>query len=360
MRRTLAAVVLVMALGVPAAFAQSPTDVRIDISRGQGSRIRIYCESLKPAGDRGSSTWSVQADEVLAHDLDWSAVFAVTRAWTASGEPFDVQAVIGGTLTVKGNQLRLNGEVKDFPARRVILVKEYRGSVGDWRSMVHQFADDIVLQFTGESGVSQTRIVFDVQEGRNKELYVMDYDGARLTQLSRDQSIALSPAWSPEGSLLLFTSYRGGGGPRIYVSSLTQWKPYVISARKGNNTSASYSPDGKQIACTLSQDGNAEIYLLDARGGSPQRLTNSRGIDTSPAWSPPGERWRSPRTAPACRRFTSWTRRAAMCGVSPTTWTTPIRRHGLPRATGSPSWPRPAAASTSIPASRTAARRAWW
>ncbi|HTM57993.1 MAG TPA: hypothetical protein VL123_06215, partial [Candidatus Udaeobacter sp.] len=35
-------------------------------------------------------------------------------------------------------------------------------------------------------------------------------------------------------------------------------------------------------------DGNAEIYLLDARGGSARRLTDNRGIDTSPSWSPTG------------------------------------------------------------------------
>ena len=58
--------------------------------------------------------------------------------------------------------------------------------------------------------------------------------------------------------------------------------------RPGINTSAGYSPDGREIACTLSQDGNSEIYLLDARGETPRRLTHESGIDTSPCWSPTG------------------------------------------------------------------------
>lgn len=65
-------------------------------------------------------------------------------------------------------------------------------------------------------------------------------------------------------------------------------KPFLVSGRKGLNTSASYAPDGQHIVCTLSLDGNAELYRLDARGGDPARLTNSRAIDTSPAWSPTG------------------------------------------------------------------------
>ena len=144
------------------------------------------------------------------------------------------------------------------------------------------------MQFTGEPGVSDTRMAFVVREGRNKELYVMDADGAAPTALTHDHSIAQSPSWSPEGSLLLFTSYRGGTGPQVYVLSARGGRSYLISGRKGNNTSAAYSPDGREIACTLSFDGNPEIYVLDARGGSPRRLTTNRAIDTSPSWSPTG------------------------------------------------------------------------
>jgi TolB protein len=285
--RTTLLCALALAIGVPA-VAQTPSDVRIDIKSGVGQRIRIHCEALQPSGDRSAGTWSVQADEVLAHDLDWSAVFTVSRAWAGGSQPADVQAVVGGKLIVTGNQVRLSGEVSDFPARRPILVKEYRGALRDWRSLMHAFADDIVLQFTGEAGVSQTRIAFVVPNGRNKELYSMDYDGARVAPLTNDQSIALSPGWSPEGSLLLFTSYRGGTGPRLFVVPAVGGKPALVSGRPGLNTSGSYSPDGREIVCTLSQDGNSEIYVLDARGGAPQRLTNNRAIDTSPAWSPTG------------------------------------------------------------------------
>ena len=41
-------------------------DVRIDISSGQGRRIRVLCESLGRGGDRNARASSVQADEVLA------------------------------------------------------------------------------------------------------------------------------------------------------------------------------------------------------------------------------------------------------------------------------------------------------
>ena len=286
MRRLTWGVALALLLA-PSALAQAPKDVSIDIT-GAGRRIRLLVEPLTAAGSQVGSAPSAQADEVLAHDLEWSGVFNVGRSW-AGGQPgFEAQAVVGGRWTVQGNQVRLTGEVRDLPARRPILSREYRGTLGEWRSVLHRFADDIVLQFTGEPGVAGTRIAFVVQNGRTKELCVMDYDGARLAALTADQSIALSPAWAPDGSLLLFTSYRGGAGPRIFVVAQSGGKSHLVSGRPGINTSASYSPDGREIALTLSQDGNSEIYLLDARGQSPRRLTNSRAIDTSPSWSPTG------------------------------------------------------------------------
>ncbi len=284
------ALVLVLACTMLAASAsaQPPSEVRLDITSGQGRRIRVQCEPLAAGGDRSAGATGVQADETLASDLERSAVFTVARTWAPGQEAFDVQAVVGGKWTVTGSTVRFAGEVRDVPARRPILLKEYRGPLSDWRTLVHRFADDVVLQFTGERGVASTRIAFVARSPSGKELWVMDADGANARPLTADRSIALSPGWAPDGSLLLFTSYRGGTGPQVWVIPATGGRAHLISGRPGNNTSAAYSPDGRGIACTLSLDGNPEIYRLDARGGSPQRLTSSRSIDTSPAWSPTG------------------------------------------------------------------------
>jgi TolB protein len=278
---------LLLAVFVAAPTLAQTRDVRIDLSGG-GRRIPVHLESMSPAGDRTAKVMGAQADEVLARDLEESAVFAVTRSWQGQ-QAANVDAVITGRWTVNGGQVSLSGDVRDFPDRKPILARDYRGSLGNWRDVVHQYADDIVLQFTGEQGIARTRIAFSAVEGRNKELCVMDLDGSGLRPITADHSIALSPAWSPEGSLLLFSSYRGGAGSRLFVTPSAGGKISLVSGRPGLNTSPSYSPDGRNIACTLSMDGNAEIYVLDARGGSPARLTNNRAIDTSPSWSPTGQ-----------------------------------------------------------------------
>ena len=290
MRLPFAAIVgLALANWCVASLAQTPGDVRIDITSGLAPKLPIRLENWSTAGERNAQAMGAEAQDVLAHDLETSAVFAVTRAWQPAVGEATPQALVGGKWSVRGDQVRLDGTVADFPGRRPILEKSYRGTLGEWRHLVHQFADDITLQFTGQPGVANTRIAFVVREGRDKELWVMDADGFGPQPLSADHSIVLSPSWSPDGSLILYTSYRDGRGAKLWVMSPADRKPFLVSGRAGLNTSGQYSPDGREIVCTLSQDGNAEIYLLDARGASPRRLTNQRSIDTSPCWSPTGQ-----------------------------------------------------------------------
>jgi dipeptidyl aminopeptidase/acylaminoacyl peptidase len=54
------------------------------------------------------------------------------------------------------------------------------------------------------------------------------------------------------------------------------------------------SPDGKQVVFTLRETdfaadrGRSDLWLVDAAGGSPRRLTSSEENDTAPDWSPDG------------------------------------------------------------------------
>ena len=55
------------------------------------------------------------------------------------------------------------------------------------------------------------------------------------------------------------------------------------------------SPDGTKIAFTSTRDGGGdlfgrEIYVMDADGSNPTRLTDNDRVDVEPNWSPDGSK----------------------------------------------------------------------
>lgn len=95
------------------------------------------------------------------------------------------------------------------------------------------------------------------------------------------------PSFAPDGSRVVF-SIPGNNGQQLHsLNNLGQDRKELT--KNSFNSWPAFSPDGKQIAFGSSRDGNYEIYLMDADGGNPRRLTNSPGMDARPAWSPDGK-----------------------------------------------------------------------
>lgn len=162
----------------------------------------------------------------------------------------------------------------------------WQGRVGrdGRRRLLQRLVDELLLRFTKRRGYYSTRIAFVRGRGRSSRVLVIDYDGSHLQQISPRRHEAVLPSWSPRGELT-FTSYLWAN-PDLYIARGR--RASRLSRQPGLNTGAAWSPDGKELALTLTKDGNAEIYVLDRRGRLRRRLTRHRAIDTSPTWSPDG------------------------------------------------------------------------
>ena len=207
------------------------------------------------------------------------------RPWANLG----AEALVVGTVSFRDGVLTLEARLYDVVKKEMIMGKRYIGEITDLSRMVHRFADEVVFALTGEQGFFQTKIIFVSQAGGFKELYMMDYDGRNVVQVTNHKSIILSPRVSPDGNKVVFTSYRLGN-PDLFLRDLRTGEEKRISSYPGLNMSPAWSPDGKRIALTLSKDGNPEIYVMNADGSGLTRLTNHPAIDVSPTWSPDGQR----------------------------------------------------------------------
>lgn len=64
-----------------------------------------------------------------------------------------------------------------------------------------------------------------------------------------------------------------------------------LSDRQAMYQAPRISPDGSRVAVAIqAQDGNDDIWVLDAERGTQTRLTSERGTDQHPLWTPDGKR----------------------------------------------------------------------
>ncbi len=236
----------------------------ITIRKGEATNVAI--QSL---GDAEGA----QATKVLQNDLQLSGLFGITSPERAS---YRISGSAGGGS--------LQGLVADGRGA-VVLQKTYSGNV---RQAAHAFADDIIETLTGQKGIAASTIAFVATRTGRKEIYTADYDGANIRQITKDGTISVAPAISPDARKIAYTGYQSGYAD-IYLIDLTTGARNRIVKFPGTNSGAAFSPDGGRIACTVSRDGNPELYVVSAGGGGAHRLTRTRGVESSPTWSPSGK-----------------------------------------------------------------------
>ncbi len=184
------------------------------------------------------------------------------------------------------NDSKLTGYLASSAGQN-LLAKAYAGA--PMRALAHAFSDDVVEKLTGKRGIAQTRIAFKANFGRTSEIFVSDYDGANLVQVTPDKSIVAAPAWAPGHQKLYYTSYKIADFPFIFAHTLATGQREVVSRFAGLNTSAAISPDGGRMTMILSKNGSPEVYVADAQGRNPRQLTFTREGASSPCWSPDGQ-----------------------------------------------------------------------
>jgi Tol biopolymer transport system component len=123
--------------------------------------------------------------------------------------------------------------------------------------------------------------------GHPGEIYVMRQDGTGQRNLTKDPAYDDLAAWSPDATKIAFTSNRDGND-EIYVMNADGSKQTRLTHSAEGDFAPSWSPDGSNIAFWSNRDRNGEIYTMNADGSDQTRLTNDPAADHSPNWGPDG------------------------------------------------------------------------
>jgi TolB protein len=212
-----------------------------------------------------------------------------------SAPPSNAAMVAFGNLALQNGRLVVNGFLDDTKNTQYpqIFAKQYNedASTDAARQIAHRFADEIIFRLGGgTAGIAESKIYYvkitgAAKQGSIKEIWEMDYDGANQHAITHLGTVSLSPRVSPDNSRIAFTSL-GDNGFQIRMYSLLLGRLVSFAAVGGTNTSPAWSPSGQQLAFSSARSGAPEIWITDPQGNIAHRLTNPPGPDSSPVFNP--------------------------------------------------------------------------
>ncbi|MGQ9888377.1 MAG: S9 family peptidase [Aggregatilineales bacterium] len=148
-------------------------------------------------------------------------------------------------------------------------------------------------------------------------IWLVDINTGKKHQLTAGNAVDSSPAWSPDGQHIAFTSTRNEDKPQLFVIPVSGGEARQLTCfKQGVSGTPAWSPDGKTIAFTACPIEEARdvtkpyrvkrfvyrfnaleylddvvqtIYVIPSDGGEARRVIHDQCMNTGPKWSPDGK-----------------------------------------------------------------------
>jgi TolB protein len=293
---------LLLALGLLAAPARAQAPM-LEISGANFRPLPLAIPVPQPLSEDARAP-TASFDEAFLFDTTAAGIFQVLdrksfladarEGFTAASITFSKWADVGADALVKvqlavdGTSLR--GEMRLFSvgSGKEELRLVHVVPLDESRRLAHFFADALWRHFTREPGPFQTHLAYVRRNGKNREVWLSDWDGRGAQAVARD-GLNVLPAVAPDGKAAAFTSYRNGK-PDIYLERPGGAPTSLVSAGR-MATGIAYSPDGKRIAYSLAQGDGTNVWVANADGSAGRLVTDGTYfINSSPSWAPDGKR----------------------------------------------------------------------
>ena len=263
----------------------------------------------------------VQAAPVQPTAVQAAPVVAPTAAPvapTVAPAPAPVQPAPAAVASTAGLRGRLLYSVANMDANRwelweFVLDNGTSKKVADWRTEIDVSRDGsqiVYFAWPSDAGEEAGTWIMDRNYSNNRlvvpggayasfspggdrlvlnggpDIYVIRTDATGVRQLTRGEY----PSWSPVNDQIVHRACVGGDcGLWIIDANSSDPSAKRRLTTGGSDGQPAWSPNGQRIAYISQDDGNFEIYVVNADGTGKTRLTNDAASDGLPEWSPDGQ-----------------------------------------------------------------------
>ncbi|MBD3274077.1 MAG: hypothetical protein GF372_02135, partial [Candidatus Marinimicrobia bacterium] len=137
---------------------------------------------------------------------------------------------------------------------------------------------------TSPDEISTSKIAFIATDNSAAQVYTINSDGSNLKQISQSQTTRVeSPRWLPAGE---FISYWQSG--KLFLVDARGSTPESISDSQHLRPPNHWSPDGQFFTAYGMHNTQQEIYLLSLQNSQLRKISQGSGHKFAGTWSPDG------------------------------------------------------------------------
>ena len=151
-------------------------------------------------------------------------------------------------------------------------------------SGVRRVTNNPAIDTTPTWSPNGTQIAFTSDRSGQPQIYIVGVDGLNLRRVTTMDSYADRPTWAPAPFNEIAYAGRSGPGYDIRVYDLASGTTRQITFGEGSNESPAFSPNGRHLAFTSTRTGRVQVFTI-GRDGKNLKQTTRDGNNYTPGWS---------------------------------------------------------------------------
>lgn len=157
--------------------------------------------------------------------------------------------------------------------------------------------DSTILSLADLSSDNNKLLFSSSEHNKKGELYLYDLETKNRTRITNNEFVESGAKFSPKNNNLIAASIQTakidtinhGGNAEIFLINSLDSTLSPLTNLKGFNALPSFSPNGQYIAFHHCNNGQCDIYVIKKDGSKLKNLTNNQDDNKWPRWTPDGK-----------------------------------------------------------------------